>query len=147
MVEIEKLAQRRNSLVLAMAVTFGIWQGSDILAKMLAADSMMSSIWTSATAIGGLAFAVSALLLAMFQRRVKKAGATQTLRDDWNRATSGLAFQYGFFFLIGATALCYAASMFWSLPTAQILQALLLVGVCGTCFAFVTLQGSDNVQP
>lgn len=141
MADIEKLVRHQTRIVFAMAVTFALWQGSDIVMQSVATDSFVFVYAGLAKVVGAIAYVISALFLFLFYRRVKRANAAIILRDDWNRLTRGLAIQYGFFFLIGAIALFYAISMFWTLPVLIILQSLLIVGVTGTLMAFVMLQG------
>lgn len=140
MAEIEKLGRDQTRIITAMAATFALWQGGDIIAQVAAADSPVFIFASAAKVLGAAAYVVSALFLFLFYRRVKKANAAATLRDDWNRLTAGLALQYGFFLLIAAISLLYAVSLFWTLPTLPVLQTLILVGVTGTLLAFAVLQ-------
>lgn len=144
MADIEKLVQDRTRIVIAMAGAFLLWQGGDIVSQIVATDSSLFLYASATKVLGAVVYALSALFLFMFYRRVQKAKAAMTLKDDWNRLTTGLALQYGFVFMIGATALMYAVSMFWALPNTAVLQGLLLVGVTGTLMAFVVLQGKSD---
>ncbi|GHA86984.1 hypothetical protein GCM10009069_07790 [Algimonas arctica] len=144
MADIEKLVQDRTRIVFIMASTFALWQGSDIVTQVAAMDSVLFLYASLAKIFGAIAYALSALLLLLFYKRVNRAKAAMTLKDDWNRLSKGLAVQYGFFFMIAATVIMYAVAMFWDLPVMAVLQGLILVGVTATLLAFGILQGSSD---
>ena len=146
MTEVEKLASYRTRIVSAFAIAFAVWQGGDIVSQMATADSPLFFYAALTKIIGAVGFAASAGFFFLFYKRVQKAGAAIALKDEWNRFTSGLALQYGFFFLIGAIALMYGASTFWTLPTMPVLQGLLTIGVTGTLMAFVVLQNEGGAE-
>ena len=139
--DIEKLVRDRTRVILAIGITFAIWQGGHILTQVVDAESSVFFYASIATIVGSITYTLAALALFMFYRRVKKVGAALTLADDWARLTRGLAIQYGFFFLFAAVAVFYAASMFWTLPVTPVLQSLILVGVTVTLLSFVSMQG------
>ena len=140
MADIEKLAQNRTRVVISMTIAFVLWQGGDIVAQLSGPNGLLFLISSGTKLIGSVAYAISAFFLFLFYRRVKKANAAATLKDDWNRLTAGLAVQYGFFFLIGAASIMYAASIFWVLSAQVVLQSLILIGVTSSLAAFTLLQ-------
>ena len=140
MSNVEKLARDRTRIVLAMGIAFTLWQASHILTQLTDEGSAVFLSASVATIVGAVGYTITALLLFLYYRRVRITGVASTLTDDWNKLTTGLSLQYGFFFLMGATALLLGASMFWALPTTAALQTLLMIGVTGTLFAFTWLQ-------
>lgn len=141
---VEKLVQDRTRIILAMGIAFTLWQASHILTQLTDNDSAVYLYASLTTIVGAVAYAITALFLFLYYRRVRIPGVASTLQDDWNKLTTGLSLQYGFFFLIGATALLLAASKFWAMPTTAALQTLLMIGVTGTLFAFVWLQAKGG---
>jgi len=144
--KIDKLVRDRSRIVLLMALTFAVWQGGQIVAKLIPEIMGAHNIADCVGALGAVAYAISAVFLYIYHRRVKKAKLGCTLNDEWARHVKTTAFQYGFFYMIGATSLLYGASVIWQFPAQPALQTIVVVGVVGTIFAYVWLERKGEVE-
>jgi len=140
MSNIEKLVRDRSRIAGLLAITFAVWQCGQIAASIIPETKSANFIAEGIGALGSIAYAVSALYLFIYHRRVKKANLGCTLNDDWARHVRRTAIQYGFFYMIGATSLLFGASVIWQFPAQPALQALMVVGVVSTIFAYVWLE-------
>jgi len=123
-----------------MGATFTVWQGGQILTKLLPETSNAYGPALIVGTLGAIGYALAAIGFFVFYRKVQKANAGCTLNDEWAKHIRSLAIQYGFFYQIGATSLMYAFVQFWALPTDAALQAVILTGVIATIFSYVWLE-------
>jgi len=140
MTDIEKLIRERGRIIVLMGSTFAIWQGGQIATQLLPKTHGAYGIAAILGGLGAVGYALAALGLWVYYRRVKKARAGCTLQDDWAKHIRGLSIQYGFFYVLGTISLLLAYVQFWTLPSDVILRALLLVAVVSAIFSYVWLE-------
>ncbi len=140
MIEIDKLIRSRNRITLLTAITFAIWQGGQIMTRLMNPEMAGYGFTVIANTAGALAFVAAALMTYMLQRRVKKERIAETLNDEWTEHVRAKAFQFGFSALMVSTILLYIASIYVQLPAQSALQSLIVVGVVSTIFAFVWVE-------
>jgi len=144
--EIEKLVRSRSRITLLMAVTFAIWQGGQIASKLMSPEMSLYALASGIGGLGAVAYAISALFLFIYYRRVKKAKLGCTLNDEWAQHVRTKAIQYGFFYMIGATSLLYGASAVWQIPAQPTLQTIIVVGVVSTIFAYIWIEHKGEAE-
>ncbi|MBL1431214.1 MAG: hypothetical protein COA60_006880 [Robiginitomaculum sp.] len=146
MSDIEKLIRNRSRVTLAMGTTFALWQGGQIITKLVPTTSEAYGLASVIVTLGAIGYALAAIAFWIYFRKVQKANAGCLINDDWARHIRGLAIQYGFFYLLGAIALMYAYVQFWTLPSDIVLQFCILVAVSSTIFSYVWLEKKGDAS-
>jgi len=146
MPDIEKLIRNRSRVTLAMGTTFALWQGGQIITKLVPATNGAYVPASIIATLGAVGYALAAIMFWVYYRKVQKADAGCLVNDEWAKHVRGLAIQYGFFYLIGAIALMYAYVQFWTLPSDVVLQFCILVAVVSTIFSYVWLERKGDAS-
>tara|TARA_R110002096_G_scaffold46422_4_gene123840 strand:+ start:1327 stop:1785 length:459 start_codon:yes stop_codon:yes gene_type:complete len=131
--DISKLQRSRNRVLVAAAIAFLIWQGAT-----LGIDLASAANWAEPTGlfalqvsliVGAVAWAGAMIMLVLYQRAVKRAGACTVMRDELFLRDRAKATMYGFAGMIVATVLLLAAATFIEFSATIAIRAILIIGV------------------
>ncbi|MCF6292160.1 MAG: hypothetical protein L3J04_02070 [Robiginitomaculum sp.] len=146
MPNIEKLIRSRGRVILIVGVTFALWQGGQIITKLVPITNAAYGPASIISLLGAIGYALAAIMFWVYYRKVQKANAGCLIDDDWAKHVRGLAIQYGFFYLIGAISLMYAYVQFWTLQSDVVLQFCIMVAVVSTIFSYVWLEKKGDAS-
>lgn len=140
--EIESRSLRRRIILMVMASAFLAWQvplmdffgslagGSDVLARVVSVAGFL--VWAGT------------LVVLLITGRAAARGTTPeimaALQDElvqWNRSR---AFSVGYMVTLAASAVMFAASLFWPITGTDAAHLILVTAVVAPIYAFVVLE-------
>ncbi|MBI1237562.1 MAG: hypothetical protein GC188_12840 [Alphaproteobacteria bacterium] len=131
--EISRLQRRRNKVLMLAGMSFLLWQGATLGIDLAEAAAWSESVGMFALQIsliaGAVAWAGAMLLLLIYQRAVKRAGACSVLQDELFLQNRARAVMYGFTGMIAGAALLLAAATFIEFSAVIAIRTLLVLGV------------------
>ncbi|MBF5044980.1 hypothetical protein FGE12_21440 [Aggregicoccus sp. 17bor-14] len=141
---VETLDASRRRTLWGLLVAIVLWQGLDVVAKVLALSGHAGT-WRHAAVLVSLpAWLYWCVGMVQQQRWLRQVRADPALRealnDERTRHARRQAWTVGFFAMLAVQTLFLAAGSFWALPGALVAQVTLLVGVAGSTAAFLHFE-------
>lgn len=143
MTGIDKLLSNRNSIYMATALSFCVWQVAELINSFVVNESWLANALQVVAYAGILGWAVCTLFLMRHHARVRSSKQTLVINDEGSQRNFGRAIRTGFLACVTAVCLALAFADQLQLGGTVVARLVLIVCVVVPLVAFVLLERSE----